>query len=281
MRINSSATDVNDEPTSSQDKVPDNVVNEKPVPIEENPFYHKYSEKIKNAKLKTKSSRPSTKVNSETPGISKSISVMEESLSHGRDSSMRFSKKKTEGVSRRKELKDIVHMEKLLELDSEGITQVWQKHHETKKDVVYAVIPKKEYQKFKEMVTNYPLFLLPLPKNHASSSGYELYLSKFSSDTFFLTQMAVFKSQGELSVPSIVMTYFPELMNEKGLVLMTGDFDPSVVSLLEVQCLANQLKMFYSDKDVTKTLLLHKFNKEPDTFDYKQVISELENKLPV
>ena len=260
----------------------------KPTPIEENPYYSKYSEKIKkihqNSKPEqTQKSLEFNRLSTETTSVSKSIEHLEESLS-----SKAADEKRKEAVSRRKSLNDIVHVDRLSQLSQEDITQVWTRYHEKKDNVIFAIIPREEYDRQFSLASQYPLFLFPLPKTSLPStpesvteSGYQLFLSRFKDHSFFLTPLSHFQAGGGTAVPVVVINHFPELSSSKGVVLMNGDFDPQIINLIEVQCLANEIKLFYSGKDVRKSRLLHTFNEEPDKFDYKQVIQEIEAGLTV
>ena len=286
------------EPSNTAEATDKTTKKVKSLPIEENPYYSKYSEKIKRAQQlqqsdKSVQTQKSLELNglqspsqTEEGVITKGIEKLEENLS----STSSSEGKKKEAISRRKSLNDVVHLEKLHQLSQEEISTLWKDHHERKENVIYAVIPSKEYDRIFNLATQYPLFLLPLPKTtlpspsspeSPGSSGYELYLTRFRDHSFFLTPLAHFQSQGESATPFLVINHYPELSSSKGVVLMNGDFDPHLLNLIEVQCLANEIKMFYSGQDVRKTLLLHTFNREPENFDYREVIKAIEDPIVV
>lgn len=74
------------------------------------------------------------------------------------------------------------------------------------------------------------------------------------------------------------MTLYTELRESKALVLMRGEYDPKVINGQEAQCLANQLQMYYSQRqNPTKLAQLERFTHQPDQFKHMDVIEELNN----
>ncbi|CAG2058707.1 unnamed protein product [Timema podura] len=73
------------------------------------------------------------------------------------------------------------------------------------------------------------------------------------------------------------MVHFPDLKEEKGIVLMHGEFDKNIINSKEAQCLANQLQMYYAQDNEKKLKLLERFTKYPNTFKHMDLIAELES----
>lgn len=71
------------------------------------------------------------------------------------------------------------------------------------------------------------------------------------------------------------MVHYTEL-EDKGLILMRGEFDSKVLSGKEAQCIANQFQMFYLKADASKQALLDIFTKNPESFKHMDLIKELE-----
>lgn len=66
-------------------------------------------------------------------------------------------------------------------------------------------------------------------------------------------------------------------MDEKGIVLMRGEFDKNVIDSKEAQCLANQLQLYYSRKYADKTQLLELFTQKPNEFKHVDLIKQIES----
>lgn len=58
---------------------------------------------------------------------------------------------------------------------------------------------------------------------------------------------------------------------------MRGEFDKDVIDAKEAQCLANQLQLYYGQRDQKKLALLDYFTNNPDEFKHIDLINELEN----
>lgn len=58
---------------------------------------------------------------------------------------------------------------------------------------------------------------------------------------------------------------------------MRGEYDNKVLTALEAQCLANQLKLYYLENNPRKQEILETFTKAPESFKHMDVIKELEN----
>jgi hypothetical protein len=148
---------------------------------------------------------------------------------------------------------------------------------------IYAVLQQTDYDKLFDTATQYPIFLFPLPKTSlptpdgSPGQGYQLFLSRFKDHTFFLTPLSEYQRYAQAAIPTLVINHFPELSQEKHIVLMSGNYDPASLNALEVQCLANEIKLFYSGSDKRKLILLHTLNREPERFNYMDVIKEIES----
>lgn len=72
------------------------------------------------------------------------------------------------------------------------------------------------------------------------------------------------------------MVHYTEF-RDQGIVLMRGEYDIKVLTALEAQCLANQLKLYYMQTDPAKVEILETFTKTPEKFKHMDVVRELEN----
>lgn len=133
----------------------------------------------------------------------------------------------------------------------------------------------------------YPAFVYFLPKSNFAEKSeesqakdhYETFLGQFSNHQIHFTQIGSYHLHKENSPSSLTLWHFPEISDKKGIVLMHGFFDDQHLNAMEAQCLANQVQIYYGGHDMTKNLFLHKFNKDPQSFDYLDAIREFEKSL--
>ena len=186
----------------------------------------------------------------------------------------------------RSSLNDIVKLDLLNEKTKEEITEIWNTYH-SKKDCIYASIPTVSYEPFYQNVQKYPAFILPLPRNSSNSSsndanastsdGYEFFLLQFQEHCCYFTPLAAFHLHKEIAPVCLTIHYYPELSQTKDIVLMMGEYDSNILTIMEAQFLANQLNYYYTTKDEASKLSLHLFNKEPKSFDHMRLVRHLEN----
>jgi hypothetical protein len=94
-------------------------------------------------------------------------------------------------------------------------------------------------------------------------------------DTIMFTLLEDYQKAIDKSTlqPLLVMKYFTELANTKGLVLSRGDVETSKLTTTEAQYLINQLQIYYSG-DEKKYCIVQIFNHTPSQFDFNMVIGE-------
>ena len=256
-----------------------------PQSLEDNPFFAKYQQKIKKMLRTTKSVEAEEASASDAKPKQDPIAAGMKILMEKYAQSEKLSDTPIEAISqsRRTSLADVVKVDMIESLSESEISEIWTERHREKEHCIYAVLQQPEYEKLFDLATQYPVFLFPLPKTSLPNSetgvaqGYQLFLSRFKDHTFFLTPLAEYQKYGESATPVLVISHFPELSQEKHIVLMNGNYDPACLNALEVQCLANEIKLFYSGSDKSKLLLLHTLNREPARFNYMDVIKAIES----
>ncbi|XP_070642702.1 ATP synthase mitochondrial F1 complex assembly factor 1 isoform X4 [Bos indicus] len=83
-------------------------------------------------------------------------------------------------------------------------------------------------------------------------------------------------TRGEAAASQLILYHYPELKEEKGIVLMTAEMDSTFLSVAEAQCMANQVQLFYATDRKETYGLVETFNFRPNEFKYMSVIAELE-----
>ncbi|XP_027202068.2 ATP synthase mitochondrial F1 complex assembly factor 1 [Dermatophagoides pteronyssinus] len=246
--------------------------------IEENPYYSKYAEKIKKAQLQSSSSSVKNEADKIKPELKQSTTVEDEKLK-SEIKTIKESVSKTANLNKSKnKLDDIVKLDLLMDKTKEEIIQIWNLYH-SKRDCLFAIIESSLYETFHKNLTEYPTFILPLPRNSddTSTSSYEFFLMQFQEHCCHFTPLAAYHLHKEMAPICLTIYYYPELSESKGIVLMMGEFDSNILNIIECQGLANQLQYYYLTEDPSAKLSLHLFNKEPKSFDHMRLIRHLED----
>lgn len=245
--------------------------------LETNPYYSKYAEKLKEAQKKAgaQSSKSAEQISREQREVIEGLKKFESKFDSDKgDPGPR------PGGGKRKALDDVVKMDLLKDLPPEEISRVWSAYHSKKEDCIYAILKSEEYDMITSLTIDYPVFLYPIPRDDTSapnkeSMGYQFFIGQFENHSCYFTPLVYYQRYKDLAPVSLAVNYYPEF-KEKGVVLMNGEYDKNIINLLEVQCLANQFKLFYEGPDEKKKELLHKFNKNPGSFNHLDVVAEFE-----
>ncbi|XP_055354031.1 ATP synthase mitochondrial F1 complex assembly factor 1-like [Paramacrobiotus metropolitanus] len=173
----------------------------------------------------------------------------------------------------RTRLADLMKVELLTEKTAEEIAEMWRVYHKDKPGFICASMPASSYAQIQSRAATHPTFLYPLPR----AAGYEFFVSQFAGAECHFTQLAAFQQRKADAPTCLSLVHLDELRDSKGLVLMRGQYDQNVVNAVQVQCLLNQLQLYYATSDPHKLHLLQQFNAHPDAFDYRDLISEVEH----
>ncbi|XP_045496337.1 ATP synthase mitochondrial F1 complex assembly factor 1 [Colias croceus] len=170
-----------------------------------------------------------------------------------------------------KKLDEIFKINLVQDKDASEIKLIWEEYHKNK-EVISATIPSPLYREIKERMIENPTFLFPLPREQ----GYEFIMCQSYGHAVHFTPLLAFQVHKENAPECLTMFHYIEL-EDKGIVLMRGEYDKNVLNGKEAQCLANQFQMYYNGKDEEKLQLLHSFTKSPDSFKHMDLITQLEN----
>ncbi|XP_038147490.1 ATP synthase mitochondrial F1 complex assembly factor 1 [Cyprinodon tularosa] len=245
--------------------------------LEENPFYNKYQDKIK----KLRSEKPQEykqrlekrhETKKDAVGHSKQaefIRVMEQEFESsdkkaaGDGASGAFTKNKTLG--------SILDLEMIKDKTGEEIAQLWMQYYSTK-DTISAAIPSQIYEVIFSRSKSCPMFVYALPQKE----GYEFFVGQWSGHELHFTSLINIQTLGENSPSQLILYHYPDLKQEKGIVLMTAEMDPKFITVHQAQCLANQLQLFYGPQRQDTYQLVETLNHNPKDFKHTHVIAVLE-----
>ncbi|XP_061681521.1 ATP synthase mitochondrial F1 complex assembly factor 1 isoform X4 [Syngnathoides biaculeatus] len=169
------------------------------------------------------------------------------------------SKKEVHGNSKEAEFMNV--MEK----------QLWMKYYATK-DTISAVIPSHTFEVIVARAQLCSMFLFALPQNE----GYEFFVGQWSGHELHFTSLVNIQTHGESAPSQMILYHYPDLKENKGIVLMTAELDPRFITVSQAQCLANQVQLFYGTKKQETFRLVETFNHHPAEFKHMLVIAELE-----
>ncbi|XP_037683234.1 ATP synthase mitochondrial F1 complex assembly factor 1 isoform X2 [Choloepus didactylus] len=209
--------------------------------LESNPFYDRYRDKIQQLRRSDPAAFESR--------LEKRSELWKQPVGHSKQGDfIKCVEQKTDalgkqsmsrGFTKDKTLSSIFNIEMVKDKTAEEIKQIWQQYFASK-DTVYAVIPEEKFD---------------LIWNRAQSCP---------------------TTRGEAAASQLILYHYPELKEEKGIVLMTAEMDSTFLNVAEAQCIANQVQLFYATDRKETYGLVETFNLRPNEFKYMSVIAELE-----
>lgn len=241
--------------------------------LKNNPYFDKYSNKIQ--KLQQSSPEEFT---SKIEGIAnkkKPIEAPSKSTPERSYSQLLNPKKQLSDAikdQQQESLDKIMKFDLIKDKTAEEIKSIWQEYH-INKDFISAVIPPADFKKLQEKGKKHPVFLFPLPR----SQGFEFIMCQFDRNTVHFTPLLYYQVHKENAPECLTIVHYTELLENKGMVLMRGEYDKNVINSQEAQCLANQLKLYYTEDDPEKNRLLYTFTNKPDEFKHSELIKQVEN----
>ncbi|KAL0094560.1 ATP11 protein-domain-containing protein [Phycomyces blakesleeanus] len=170
-------------------------------------------------------------------------------------------------------LDKIVKLDLLQNEDVKSITKIWTEYH-SDKDCITAVIPSEVYDTLYKRSREFPMFVLPMPRE----SGIEFFLLQFNFHQCNFTSLLEYKTKGSEARPFLTISHFPELSESKGIVLMKGEISdkPRMIDAQNAQFLVFAIQQFYVTGGERKLGLVEKFHKAPQEFDYQELLDEVE-----
>ncbi|XP_011365950.1 ATP synthase mitochondrial F1 complex assembly factor 1 isoform X1 [Pteropus vampyrus] len=241
--------------------------------LEANPFYDRYRDKIQQLRRSDRAAFESR--------LEKRIEFRKQPVGHSRQGDfIKCVEQKAEtlgkqsmsrGFTKDKTLSSIFNIEMVKDKTAEEIKQIWQQYFAAK-DTVYAVIPEEKFDLIWNRAQSCPTFLCALPRRE----GYEFFVGQWSSTELHFTALINIQTRGEAAASQLILYHYPELKEEKGIVLMTAEMDSTFLSVAEAQCIANQVQLFYATDRKETYELVETFNFRPNEFKYMSVIAELE-----
>lgn len=179
-------------------------------------------------------------------------------------------------------LNSIIDTEKLASESTETISKLWTGYH-TLKNKLSAAIPAGSYETLISRARKHPQFVLPLPRE---DDGFEIQFLEWAfhgdASTVLFTPLAEYKLKQEFAQPSLILTHYADMAEEKGVVLMRGEVtseegkQPRILQA-DAQLLTVLLQRFYlpskDDKHSDeREKLLRTFYENPANFDVERLV---------
>jgi len=234
--------------------------------LQKNPFFDKYADKI--AKLQKTNpeeflSRLEAKGKQDAPAKPKDFFLPTTAKATGSAS----------GSPQEKKLEKLMKLELLADKTPQEIETIWTQHFSTK-DAVAAAIPRETYSVMEERFRQFNTFLFPLPRDQ----GYEFIVVQFLGREAHFSTLINYQAHKENAPECLSMVHYTELADEKGLVLMVGEYDKDVLSVGEARSLVVQTVLYYglAREEDKKWAHLYRFTHITDEFNHLDLIAELE-----
>lgn len=205
-------------------------------------------------------------------------------------------------------LSSFMKLEKAIHESPENIGKLWTGFH-IMKNKVSAVVPAATYAQMVATAQMFPQFVLPLPRtvknaeaDTAPEPGYEVYFLQWMPlprpleaspnapppMAVLFTSLAEYKMRQEYAQPTLVLTFYADLLETKGIALMRGDITEredgkAQLQQQDAQLLALGLQRFFNldwalegldnDEQVEKRrALLRAFHQQPADFKLDELI---------
>ncbi|KAH9523694.1 ATP synthase mitochondrial F1 complex assembly factor 1 [Bulinus truncatus] len=246
--------------------------NKKSAEIEANPFFNKYKLKLDHlqsqnpdeyeSKIKELADRlkPKKKLDCESQKLQPPQTVLPSDVA-----------KAGVGMAKTQGLDSIMKVDLIRDKTAEEITQIWNEYHQGK-DCLYAVLKANVYQNLLIKSRECPIFVYAIPRNE----GYEFILSQFDKHDVYFTPLSMFQLIKENAPPCLTLNHYTELLEDKGIILMTGKYDSKVLKRELALGLVNQMSVFYG-LNSRYFDLVYRFNYEPARFHYQELIDALKS----
>jgi ATP synthase F1 complex assembly factor 1 len=167
-------------------------------------------------------------------------------------------------------LDKIVKLSLMRDLPKEEIERVWLEHHKSIPGSLSAVVPSSSWDKLKPRLSRCKMFLFPLLR---ASGGFDNLVMQFQANdnTCLFTSLEQYKLSPSTAPVLLSTTYYEDLLQEKGIVLMGGHAATSV-SDIQATAVTNSFQAFYLADE--KFALVEKFNHKPSEFSFDDWMRE-------
>lgn len=175
-----------------------------------------------------------------------------------------------------KSLEKIMKLELLQDKTAEEIAIIWTKHFAKLEDKICAVIPAETYKLMQQRFKQFNTFLFPVPRKN----GYEFIMAQFINNEAHFTTLISFQAHKENAPECLNIVHYTELMEEKGIVLMVGEYDKDTLGEGESNLLAIQTLQYFGGNNHKLLNHLNRFTYDQSDFIHLDLIAQLESDFP-
>ncbi|GFE52639.1 ATP synthase mitochondrial F1 complex assembly factor 1 [Babesia ovis] len=170
-----------------------------------------------------------------------------------------------------RKLSEVAKVPLLMQCDSQKISSLWKQQFKDRNDVVTTTIPAGLYEQLSHNVSSSKMFILPIKVNESSS--YNMIVQFANPKSALFTSVDSYKALGfDKSPPYFILTFFDELVKQKGIVLVRGDItNPKDVSKPNAERLMNMTIQFYSDINLYRWV--DRFNNRSREFQFEDFVA--------
>jgi len=241
--------------------------------LKQNPYYAKYADRI--AKLQNTS--PEEFLGRLSAHDDRKKAVAAAAPESQRDFSFpgRPMPKMSADTSGEKSLEKIMKVDLLRDKTPEEITEIWTKYF-SQEEKICAVIPAETYKVMQQRFNEFKTFLFAIPRKN----GYEFVMVQFLNNEAHFTTLINFQAHKENAPECLSMVHYTELMEEKGIVLMVGEYDKDTLGEGEANLLAIQTLRYFGQNNDKLLNHLYRFTYDITDFNPLDLIAQLESDFP-
>lgn len=169
-------------------------------------------------------------------------------------------------------LDEVMKIDLIKDKTADEIRKIWTEHY-AQKDCIFGVVEAINYESLITKSKQCPLFLYPLPRG----DGYEFYFTQIHGKDVYFTSLGMYQLLKENAPPCLTVAHFPEFADDKGIVLMAGQYDSKIISKNEAVILVSQMSAYYNPGVGERYNLVRMFNLTPEKFKHLDLIDEYKN----
>eukprot|EP00949_MAST-11_sp_MAST-11-sp1_P000866 g866.t1 len=141
-------------------------------------------------------------------------------------------------------LAEIVKLPLLRSEPAERVQEIWTEHHASLENSIADVWSTEEYDAFKKVAQEQPMFVLPVRRD----DGYFVQLVQAQFPVVLMTWVEEYKLKPEAAPPYVTLNVFGDLIDEKGIALVRGDITNQQIKRDDAENLTRLFKEFYTNR---------------------------------
>ena len=153
------------------------------------------------------------------------------------------------------------------------IKMIWEDFHASRSDSVARTLSKAKYEGFKERARKMPNFVYPVRKGEGQ---FFTLFAQWQDRHCIFTYLEDYRRNPLGAEPYFAVTFFDDLVDRKGLVLVRGDYSYHITKP-DAEALLDAVEHFY----LHDTRLLEDFNLHPERFSFEKLMDAMPQRAEV